>query len=107
MGLKKTFTGPDGAAIDYIYDENNRISRIAIPGQGQITYNTYQWNSPTRMTLARWQRHRLQLRPLDEGRVDRSPGSGSKPADDPRLYLFCGRQHHDERHRARQLHLPV
>ncbi len=50
-GLKKAFSGPDGAAINYIYDENNRISRIAIPGQGQITYNTYQWNSPTRMTL--------------------------------------------------------
>jgi RHS repeat-associated protein len=50
-GLKKTFSGPDGAAINYIYDENNRISRIDIPGQGQITYNTYQWNSPTRMTL--------------------------------------------------------
>ena len=50
-GLKKTFSGPDGAAINYTYDENNRISRIAIPGQGQITYNTYQWNSPARMTL--------------------------------------------------------
>ena len=50
-GLKKTFSDPDGAAINYIYDQNNRISGIAIPGQGQITYNSYQWNSPTRMTL--------------------------------------------------------
>ena len=50
-GLKKTFTGPDSVSIDYTYDENNRISGIAIPGQGQITYNTYQWNSPTRITL--------------------------------------------------------
>jgi RHS repeat-associated protein len=49
--LKKTFTGPDGTTINYTYDENNRISGIAIPGQGQITYNTYQWNSPTRITL--------------------------------------------------------
>ncbi|HUT69838.1 MAG TPA: Calx-beta domain-containing protein [Desulfatiglandales bacterium] len=50
-GLKKTFTGPDGVTISYTYDGNNRISDIAIPGQGQITYNTYQWNSPTRITL--------------------------------------------------------
>jgi len=50
-GLKKTFTGPDGNTINYTYDGNNRISGISIPGQGQITYNTYQWNSPTRITL--------------------------------------------------------
>ena len=50
-GLKKTFSGPDGAALNYTYDQNNRISGIAIPGQGQITYNSYQWNSPTRTTL--------------------------------------------------------
>ena len=50
-GLKKTFTGPGGNTIKYTYDSNNRISGIAIPGQGQITYNTYQWNSPTKITL--------------------------------------------------------
>ncbi len=50
-GLKKTYTGPDGVTISYTYDENNRLSGMAIPGQGQITYNTYQWNSPTRITL--------------------------------------------------------
>ena len=50
-GLKKTFTGPDGETIEYSYDENNRVAGITVPGQGQITYNTYQWNSPTRVTL--------------------------------------------------------
>jgi YD repeat-containing protein len=50
-GLKKAFTGPDGNTINYTYDSNNRISGIAIPGQGQITYNTYQWNSPAKVTL--------------------------------------------------------
>jgi YD repeat-containing protein len=49
-GLKKLYR-LDGAALDYTYDDNNRISGFAIPGRGQITYNTYQWNSPTRMTL--------------------------------------------------------
>ena len=38
-------------ADDNTYDANNRISSIAIPGQGQITYNTYQWNSPAKITL--------------------------------------------------------
>jgi len=50
-GLKKSFTGPDGVQVDYTYDSNNRISGINISGQGQITYNTYQWNSPTRISL--------------------------------------------------------
>jgi len=50
-GSKKSFIGPDGMQIDYTYDSNNRISGISIPGQGQITYNTYQWNSPTRISL--------------------------------------------------------
>jgi RHS repeat-associated protein len=49
--LKKTFTGPDDVTITYTYDSNNRISGIAIPGQGQITYNTYRWNSPAKVTL--------------------------------------------------------
>ena len=50
-GLKKTFTGPDGITYDYAYDSNNRLSAISIPGQGQITYNAYQWNSPIKITL--------------------------------------------------------
>ncbi len=50
-GAKKSFTGPDGSRIDYAYDANNRLSSIAIPGDGQITYNTYRWNSPNRITL--------------------------------------------------------
>jgi RHS repeat-associated protein len=51
-GLKKSFTGPDGVGVtQYIYDANNRLAAIAVPGQGQITYNTYQWNSVTKQTL--------------------------------------------------------
>ncbi len=52
-GLKKTFTGPDGAAIEYAYDENNRLVGIAVPGQGQVNYqyDTAHWNSPAGRTL--------------------------------------------------------
>ncbi len=49
--LKRTFTGPDNVAISYDYDAGNRLGAINIPGEGQITYNTYQWNSPARITL--------------------------------------------------------
>jgi len=49
-GLKHTFTGPDNQTLTYFYDEGNRPSGIAIPGQGNITYNTYQWNSPTQIS---------------------------------------------------------
>jgi large repetitive protein len=48
---KKSFTDPSGLTTKYKYDSNNRLAAIDIPGQGQITYNTYRWNSPTRITL--------------------------------------------------------
>lgn len=50
-GLKKAFTGPDGVKIVYEYDNNNRLSAIDIPDVGRVTYNTYQWNSPAKITL--------------------------------------------------------
>jgi RHS repeat-associated protein len=50
-GQKETFTGPDGITYKYNYDSGKRLSGIDIPGQGQITYNAYQWNSPNKTTL--------------------------------------------------------
>ncbi len=50
-GLKKSFTGPNGITYSHTYDANNRISAIDIPEQGEITYNSYQWNSPSRITF--------------------------------------------------------
>ncbi len=37
--------------ISYTYDENNRISGVTVPGQGTISYNVYEWNSPAKITL--------------------------------------------------------
>ncbi len=50
-GLKKSLTGPTGVKIGYEYDSNNRLSAIDIPNAGRVTYNTYQWNSPAKITL--------------------------------------------------------
>jgi RHS repeat-associated protein len=50
-GLKKSFTDPGGTTCEYAYDENNRMAGVTIPGQGQISFNAYQWNSLTRITL--------------------------------------------------------
>jgi RHS repeat-associated protein len=50
-GLKKSFTDPSGVKITYSYDDNNRLSAIDIPDVGQVTYNTYQWNSVSKMTF--------------------------------------------------------
>ena len=49
--LKKSFAYPDGTTIQYAYDPSNRLAGINIPGQGQITYNFYHWNSPAQITL--------------------------------------------------------
>ena len=50
-GLKKSYTDPSGNTYAYFYDDNNRLSRIEIPGKGPFTCNAYQWNSPCRLTL--------------------------------------------------------
>ncbi|MFH1147689.1 MAG: FlgD immunoglobulin-like domain containing protein, partial [Pseudomonadota bacterium] len=50
-GLKKSFTGPNGLTYEYLYDSNNALSSIVIPGQGQITYRTYKWNKPAEIVF--------------------------------------------------------
>jgi RHS repeat-associated protein len=49
-GLKKTFTGPDNIPYDYAYDGNNRLSALSVPGVGAVTWDSYSWNSPARIT---------------------------------------------------------
>ena len=48
---EQTFTGPDNVTLTHKYDAAGRLNTIAIPGQGNIAYNTYEWNSPTNITL--------------------------------------------------------
>ncbi len=50
-GLKKSFTGPDGVKLSYVYDSNNQLIAIDIPGKGQINYNSYYWTKPAKMTF--------------------------------------------------------
>ncbi len=50
-GLKKTFTGPDGATYSYTYGDNNQLTGVNIPGAGYITYSSYKWNRPTEVIL--------------------------------------------------------
>ncbi len=48
---EQTFTGPDNVTLTHKYDAAGRLNTITIPGQGDIAYNTYEWNSPTDITL--------------------------------------------------------
>ena len=50
-GTKKSFTGPDGIAYGYTYDDNNQLLGVQIPDVGFITNNAYHWNRPTVITL--------------------------------------------------------
>jgi len=50
-GRKSSFTGPDGNKIDYSYDAADLLQTVAIPGQGSIVYNSYNWLAPTKVTL--------------------------------------------------------
>jgi RHS repeat-associated protein len=48
---EQTFTGPDNVTLTHKYDAAGRLNTITIPGQGDIAYSTYKWNSPTNITL--------------------------------------------------------
>jgi RHS repeat-associated protein len=50
-GSLASYTGPDGITYSYAYDEANRLTSINIPGNGNVVYNSYRWNSPLQMTL--------------------------------------------------------
>ncbi len=50
-GTKKSFTYPNGMAVDYTYDANNQLTGVNIPYAGNISYNAYQWTRPTAVTL--------------------------------------------------------
>ena len=50
-GLKKSYTGPDGVTIQYSYDSGNRLAGIDIPGTGMVTFPSYTWNRPARVSL--------------------------------------------------------
>jgi RHS repeat-associated protein len=63
-GLKKSFTDPAGVKITYSYDDNNRLSAIDIPEVGPVTYNTYKWNSVSKMTLPGGSQIELAYDPL-------------------------------------------
>jgi YD repeat-containing protein len=68
-GLKKSFTDPGGVTTEYRYDGNNRLAAVDIPGQGQITYSTYRWNSPTRILLPGGSTQEYGYDPLNGGHI--------------------------------------
>jgi RHS repeat-associated protein len=49
-GLKQSFTGPDGATVNYSYDANNQLATVQLPA-GNITVNSYKWIAPSQITF--------------------------------------------------------
>jgi RHS repeat-associated protein len=48
-GNKRTYTAPDNTTITY-HRVNDRLSRIELPNEGSIVYNSYKWSVPERIT---------------------------------------------------------
>ncbi|MCU7937401.1 MAG: RHS domain-containing protein [Candidatus Thiodiazotropha sp. (ex Dulcina madagascariensis)] len=48
-GNKRTYTGPDNITVTY-HRAQDLLSRIELPNEGSITYNSYQWTQPTKIT---------------------------------------------------------
>ncbi len=50
-GLLAAETGPDGTTYAFGYDGDGKLRTVDIPGTGAITFNTYEWMAPTKITL--------------------------------------------------------
>lgn len=50
-GKKTKLVWPDGTAIDYGYSEHGQLKTVAIPGEGILSINQYQWIAPSAITL--------------------------------------------------------
>lgn len=61
---QSTFTGPDNITLTYNYDASYRLNSIVIPGQSPVTYDEYNWNRPTEVTLPDGSTHSFTYDPL-------------------------------------------
>jgi RHS repeat-associated protein len=48
-GNKQTYTGPDSITVTY-HRVSDQLNRIELPEEGSITYNSYRWNQPGKIT---------------------------------------------------------
>lgn len=49
-GLRKSYTSPEGVTYTYIYNANNDLVAVKIPGEGNIIYSNHKWHAPTTVT---------------------------------------------------------
>lgn len=77
-GNKKSFTDPQGTAIQYFYNDNNQLNALIIPTVGTLSFS-YQWQAPSLITLPGGHRIEYQydglLRPKQIAAID----SGDNP----------------------------
>lgn len=47
----KTYTGPDGSAVEYGYDGAGQLEGLTIPGVGTLSITDWQWYAPKKVVL--------------------------------------------------------
>lgn len=57
----KTYTGPDGAAIEYGYDGTGVLESLTIPGVGALSVTEWQWFAPKRVVLPGGTEQRMEF----------------------------------------------
>jgi YD repeat-containing protein len=63
-GLKRTYTDPEGVTYTYAYNANNQLAEVHIPGHGAITYASYHWSQPEKISLPGGSTREYQYDPL-------------------------------------------
>jgi RHS repeat-associated protein len=57
----RTYTGPDGAAIEYGYDGVGVLESLAIPGVGTLSVTEWQWYAPKKVVLPGGTEQRMEF----------------------------------------------
>lgn len=50
-GFKTRLTWPDGTAVTYGYSPHASLEIVSIPGEGNIQFSNYRWDSPTEISF--------------------------------------------------------
>ncbi|MGF6349825.1 RHS repeat-associated core domain-containing protein [Variovorax sp. W2I14] len=57
----KTYTGPDGATIEYGYDDAGVLESLTIPGAGTLSVTEWQWFAPKKVVLPGGTEQRMEF----------------------------------------------
>nr|WP_330178546.1 hypothetical protein [Candidatus Vondammii sp. HM_W22] len=91
-GLKNSYTSPEGKTYRYIYNKNNRLIAVIIPGKGTLSYINHRWLAPQTIKYPGGSQQNITIDDLQR--------PGEKPTGQRPIPLRQRKQPHPDHHRT-------